>query len=158
MNQNVDVIRHHAPRQKFIRLFMFKQESRFRHRRNSQIAQMTLANPTIEIFLQFFAFLAVIFYLEQVFPFTATGDGHGIGEAKRDELDETRKVAMRQVATLVPAQKAKRLFFIGKRAFPTILVRNQITKVFAFGLRLHFRNADLQIGSLVLFLIWSLPN
>ena len=112
---------------------------------------MTFTNSTIKIFLQLRALLAVIFNLQQVFPLSTPRDGHGIGEAKRDELNEAGKVAMRQIAPFMPAEKTESFSLICERMTPMILFQNQIAKVFAFGLRFHFRNADLQIGMLLLF-------
>jgi hypothetical protein len=51
----------------------------------------------------------------------------------------------------MPAEKTESFSLICERMTPMILFQNQIAKVFAFGLRFHFRNADLQIGMLLLF-------
>ena len=40
---------------------------------------MTLADSAIKILLQFCALLAVVLNLQQMFPFAAVRNGHGIG-------------------------------------------------------------------------------
>jgi hypothetical protein len=46
----------------------------------------------------------------------------------------------------MPAEEAEGFFLIRKRTIPTILFRNQIAQVLAFGLRFHFWNAGLWHG------------
>jgi|GEM_PF-5064737 len=72
MNQNMDVIRHHAPSKQFIMLVVKMQHGVFGNFCDSRIAQMTFTNSTIKIFLQPRALLSIIFNLEQMFPLTAT--------------------------------------------------------------------------------------
>ena len=102
---------------------------------DSRVMQMAFPNSAIKILLKSRAFLTVVFNLQQMFPLSTAGLGHGIGEAKGDELNQTGKITMRQKTAFVPAKEAECLLFICKRTIPTILFRNQIAQVFAFGLR-----------------------
>ena len=135
MNQNMNVIRHHAPSEQFVALVMKMKHGVFGNFGDSRVMQMAFPNSTIKIFLQLRALFPVIFNFQQMFPLSTAGLGHGIGEAKGDKLNQTGKITMRQKTAFVPAKEAKCLLFICKRTIPTILFRNQIAQLFAFGLR-----------------------
>ena len=72
MNQHMHVIRHHAPSEQFILFVMKMQHGLFSNFGGSRIAQMTLADTTVEILLQLCALFPVIFNLQQMFPFATT--------------------------------------------------------------------------------------
>ena len=109
----MDVIRHHAPSKQFVGLVVLEQQRIFRQLRDARITQMAIANPMIQILLQFRTFLAVVFNLQQMLPFVASRGGHGINKPERNELNESRKITVRQVTAFVPAKKTKRLLLIG---------------------------------------------
>jgi hypothetical protein len=67
---------------------------------------MTFATPAVQIRLQFAATLLVILDLPKVLPLGTKRFGKRIGEANRDKLRQTRFIAMRQVAALIPTAKA----------------------------------------------------
>ena len=64
---------------------------------------MTLATAAVEIRLQFDAAFAVILDAPEMLPFRAQRFWKRIHEAKRDELCQSRFIAMRQIPTLVPS-------------------------------------------------------
>jgi len=66
------MVQHHAPSKQFIVFVVKMQHGVFGNFGNSRIAQMTLADATIKIFLQLCAFLPVIFNLQQMFPLPAS--------------------------------------------------------------------------------------
>ncbi len=111
MHQNMNVIRHHPPREEFVGFIVFMKQSRLCHRCDSQVTQMTLTNAAIQILLQLRAFLAVVFDLQQMFPLASSRFRHGIREAKGDELDQTGKITVRQIAALMPAKKTEGALF-----------------------------------------------
>ena len=135
MNQSMDVIRHHAPSEQVIAFVMKMKHGVFGNFGNSRVTQMAFPNSAIKILLKSRAFLPIVFNLQQMFPLSTAGLGHGIGEAESDELNQTWKIIMRQKAAFVPAEEAQCLLFICKWTIPTILFRNQVAQVFAFGLR-----------------------
>ena len=124
MNKNMDMIRHHAPSKQFIAFVVKMKHGVFGNFGDSQITQMAFTNSAIKIFLQPRAFLPVVFNLQQMFPLTTAGLGHGIRKAESDELNQTGTITMRQKAAFMPAKEAQRLLFICKRTIPTILFRN----------------------------------
>src|ERR1051325_8338680 len=66
---------------------------------------MTLAAATVEIRFEFRATLAVILDAPEMFPLRAQRFWKRIDKAKRDELCQSRFIAMRQIPTLVPSTK-----------------------------------------------------
>ena len=115
MHQHMDMIRHHTPGKQFIALVVKMQHGVLGDLGNSWITQMTFPNSTIKIFLQLCALLPIVFNLQQMFPLSTAGLGHGIGKAKGDELNQTGKITMRQKTTFMPAKEAQRFLFVCKR-------------------------------------------
>jgi len=60
VRKHMDVIGHHAPGKQFLTLTGKMQQGVFHEPGNARVTQMTLAVATIEIFLQFRAFLPLI--------------------------------------------------------------------------------------------------
>src|ERR1039458_1967831 len=115
MNKNMNMIRHHAPSKQFIALVVKMQHGVFGNFGDSRVTQMAFTNSAIKILLKPRAFLPIVFNLEQMFPLSAAGLGHGIRKTESDELNQTGKITMRQKTAFVPAEEAQRLLFICKR-------------------------------------------
>ena len=133
VDEQMDVIRHHAPRQQFVTLLVKEQQRVLAEFRDARIAQQTLDRATVQVFLQLRPPLTHIFNLQQMLPLAPSRGGHGIGETKRDELDETGEIAVRQIPALMPAEEAEGAFLIREWARPLVLVGHQLAQVFAFG-------------------------
>jgi len=113
---------------------------------------MTLSHPAIQIFLQLRSPLTHVFDLQKMLPLATTRGRHGITEPNRDELHETRIIAMRQVTALVPAEEAKRLLLLGQRTKRFVLRVNQLAQILTFGSRMHeYRSAEHRLGALMRF-------
>ena len=59
MHQHMDMIRHHAPRQQFGALVVEEQQRILAQLRDAWVAQVTLADAMVEVFLQLCAPLTV---------------------------------------------------------------------------------------------------
>jgi len=100
------MIRHYDPGAQFVTLTVKEAESVFGQRRDVRSAQMTFAPALVEIGFELLASFAVVLDFPECGPLGAEGGREGIGQAKSDELGQTRLVAMWQVTALVPAAKA----------------------------------------------------
>src|ERR1039458_8752541 len=88
-----------------------------------------------------------------LFPYTTRFRSHGIGKAKGDELDETGKIAMRQITALMPTEKTEGALLVRKLPIrPAVFLRHQIAQVFALGLRFHVWSAGLRPGAWVVWI------
>ena len=138
MNQHMHMIWHHTPRQQFITSVVKMKHGVLGQLGDAWITQMTLTNSTIQILLQLHSLLAAILNLQQVLPFAAPRFRHGIGKAKGDELDKAGKVAVRQVPTLVPAEKTEDTLMLRQLpARPTIFPGHQLAQIFTLRFRMH---------------------
>jgi len=132
MNQDVYVVRHHAPSQYLAALLAKIQECVLSHLGKPRLAEWARPVTMIEVFLQLRAFVSIVFDCQQMLPFPASASGHGIRHPKSDELHQPRKITMRQIPALVPTQEAQRLLFLGQRAAPAVFALHQLTEVIPF--------------------------
>jgi len=72
MNQHMDVIWHHAPRQQLVSLVVKMQQRVFGDFSNAGIAQTTCPNSAVQICLQLGALLTLILNFQQMLPFATT--------------------------------------------------------------------------------------
>lgn len=135
MHQRMNVIRHYTPSKQFIVFVMKMKHGVLGNLGDSRITQMTFTDTTVEILLQFCALFPIIFNLEERFPLGAPRDRHGISQAKGDELNQTRKITMRQIAAFMPAEEAQGLFFICQRTERFVFPFDKLAKIFALGSR-----------------------
>lgn len=96
---------------------------------------MTFSDTPVEVRFEFASFFPEIFCGEQVLPFTATTGRHRVSQAKSYELNQARKVAVRQITALMPSQEAEDLMLMRKRFIPFVLMTNQFSQILALGFR-----------------------
>ena len=131
------MIWHDAPCQKMITLIVKTQQSVLRHLCNFWITQRAITCASIEIFFEFNPAVPNVLNFQEMLPFAAARLGHRITQAKRDKLNQIRKITMWQIAAFVPAEKTKFSFIIGQRPGPQVLFGNELLEVLSFCPRLH---------------------
>lgn len=147
IHQHMNVVGHHAPRQELVAILVKIQQGILCNFCGACIPQPALANTTIKVGFQLLAAFADIFNTKQMFSFAAAGGGHRIFQPERDELNEIRLIAMRQVTAFVPAEETEGTLHIGQGMRPLVLVLDQTAKVFAFGTRRRDHAHGLTQGS-----------
>jgi hypothetical protein len=80
---------------------------------------------------------------KKMFPFPTPRSRQRIPQPERDELDEARFIAVRQITAFMPAFEALRLGLFRQRLIPVVFTGDETTEMFAFGL------GGLSIGNLV---------
>ena len=81
-------------------------------RRDVCIPQMTVSMTEIEPCFELYSALTIILDLEQLFPWFPQFFRKAVRQTKGHKLSQTRLISMWQVATLMPALKARDLFLV----------------------------------------------
>ena len=93
---------------------------------NLRPAQITFAPASVEIRFQLRATLLVILNFPKMLPFRAKRFRKRISQSKRDELRQSRFIAMRQVTAFMPTAKTALEVFDLRRRRPAAFALDQI--------------------------------
>jgi hypothetical protein len=97
-HQEMDMVGHHGPRQHAVILTVKVKPVFLDHVCGARVAQLAVAEATVEICFNLRATLEFVFDVQQSSPFVPVADGHGVVEAVVEHLDDARRVEVRKVA------------------------------------------------------------
>ena len=110
--QHMHMIGHHHPGDQPVVCAIEMPQGCRHDRRDVCIPQMTVSMTEIEPCFELYSALTIILDLEQLFPWFPQFFRKAVRQTKGHKLSQTRLISMWQVATLMPALKARDLFLV----------------------------------------------